>query len=430
METIDKSDGRDSFTEDKLQDEKLQYYSKLLNQKNWKLAFPNEVEKAYQYDIKKHFIETNKFVVCFGVLFYASFFIIDYLFYEELMVEVLAVRIIIAVLAGFFLSAIFFKKSIKNVLSVTLACAIVMGLQVVLCAIFAFKLPYNLLYAIGVLPIIVFGILVFRFSFKHTLILVASLFSAYLLHVIISFQQDAGVLQEMLNVASPIMVVFVAAICTMGLYMSYAVDKLNRSDWLKNHIMLLESDKLNKLTQKLENLSITDGLTGLYNRRYFDSQLQTYWQKSTQNNTPLSMVMLDLDWYKPYNDFYGHQQGDLCLQHISDTFVDTCKQYDSVVARYGGEEFIIILPNMEAEIAHKLAQQLCDNVYAHKINHELSPLKFCSVSVGVNTCYPAAYQNKTKTGIDEFLKEVDEALYQAKSAGKNRVQIYSESAHY
>lgn len=418
-----------ALLKDPLLEAQVAEYTQLLNSsERWRLSFPPKIEQTYQQFIKKDFIETNKFTVCFGVLFYTSFLLIDYFYYEDLKAEVLILRILIAIFASVFLSAIFFKQSVKHVLSSTLFCAILMGLQVVGSAMFFFEQPYNLLYAIGVLPIIVFGILVFRFSFKHTLTLVMTLFSAYFIHVLLSYpyRPDSGSLQDVLNIASPMMVVFIAAISLMGLYMSYAVDKLNRSDWLKNNIMRIESAQLTNLTNQLETLSTTDSLTGLHNRRYFDEKLQKYWQKSQEHETPLSIMMLDLDWFKPYNDHYGHQQGDACLQRISRCFQETSEPHKSVVARYGGEEFIIIMPNTTPSDAHALANQICHNTHALNIPHVASPLGLCSVSIGVHTAYPAT-QNDLK-GVDKFLQEVDMALYQAKENGKNRVSVYSASA--
>lgn len=417
---------------DFLHDSEITHYKQLLGTKQQRLSFPEETEKNYQAHQKRSFLKTNKRLVAFGVFFYLSFLIVDYFFYPDIFVPLAIVRLVIGLVAVISLFYVFFHRNYQHVIGVTLYCGILMGLQVLLCAhLFFDNQPYDILYAIGVLPIIVFGIIVFRFCFKELLIYVSVLFCGILVVIQQSYpftQMEENALL-LFSQTLPIMMMFIAAICMMGLYMSYAVDKLSRHDWLKNNILQLESIKLNQLNDQLEKLSITDGLTNLYNRRFFDQRLRDYWQVSKNNNQPLSLIMLDVDWFKAYNDHYGHQQGDVFLKQMSDCLKQHCSRNQSLIARYGGEEFIILLPNTSAHEANRLAQSLCDAIFALKIKHANSPFKFGTVSLGVDTKYPAEtpyadYENSS--GILRFLQHVDKALYEAKARGKNCVAVYHD----
>ncbi len=184
---------------------------------------------------------------------------------------------------------------------------------------------------------------------------------------------------------------------------------------------LVES-QIQKLIQQLEvekNMavinSITDSLTGLYNRRYFDKTLKTEYHRLMRSGTALSLIMLDIDHFKKFNDTYGHMAGDKCLQMIASTLKMSVERAADMVSRYGGEEFIAILPETNENGARILAERIRNAIENLAVSHDSSETsKYLTVSVGVVTVYPMDGLSP-----DSILKLVDDALYDAKRNGRN-----------
>ncbi len=169
--------------------------------------------------------------------------------------------------------------------------------------------------------------------------------------------------------------------------------------------------------KKLEILTYQDGLTGLYNRRYFDQNLPKEISRHYRQKQPLSLIMCDIDYFKLFNDFYGHQQGDTCLKAVALCISKNIGRVTDACCRYGGEEFVIILPNTSKEQADLVAERLCQAVEQLKIPHEKSITKaFVTITLGVVTRLP-----EQETSVDEMVSHADKALYLGKSSGRNRV---------
>jgi len=181
----------------------------------------------------------------------------------------------------------------------------------------------------------------------------------------------------------------------------------------KVHIALLER---NAALEELKRVSITDGLTGLYNRRHFDNTLDSEWKRARREQQPLSLVMLDVDHFKQFNDNYGHQAGDDCLVQVANALQLPLRRPVDTAARYGGEEFITILPNTPGEGALVVAEKMRQAIAALNIPHEhSSAANHVTVSLGVATTMPTKDKN-----MEALIKSVDTALYEAKEAGRNR----------
>ena len=169
--------------------------------------------------------------------------------------------------------------------------------------------------------------------------------------------------------------------------------------------------------QKLQLLATTDGLTNLANRRQFDLILQEEWQRLARQQEPLSLIICDIDFFKLYNDNYGHVVGDNCLKEIASTIAKAVNRPADLVARYGGEEFAIILPNTEISGARKVAQNIHHAVTSLKIPHERSPVnKYVTLSLGIASVIPSNSQSCIT-----LIQLADRALYQAKHQGRNRI---------
>ena len=183
-------------------------------------------------------------------------------------------------------------------------------------------------------------------------------------------------------------------------------------------VLAKEKDKAEKLAEELQVLSTTDALTGISNRRVFDQFIEVEWGRALREGSPLSMILCDLDYFKPYNDICGHQKGDQCLRKVARIFSIHTKRSTDVVARYGGEEFVFILPGLTQDEAKQFGEELCHAVENAKIPHPKSKVsQFVTISMGV--------AQKTESDINPqfFIKRADEALYQAKAEGRNTVCI-------
>jgi diguanylate cyclase (GGDEF)-like protein len=175
--------------------------------------------------------------------------------------------------------------------------------------------------------------------------------------------------------------------------------------------------KLERANVLLERLSNSDGLTGIPNRRYFDYMFRKLMASATRLAIPISLLMMDIDNFKLYNDTYGHLAGDDCLKLISGAIHDTIKRESDFIARYGGEEFAIVLFGVESDIAAHLAENIREHVFGLKIPHSSSMVcNWVTVSIGVVSCVP-----EPSVTPENMIAWADKALYTAKSHGKNHV---------
>lgn len=174
---------------------------------------------------------------------------------------------------------------------------------------------------------------------------------------------------------------------------------------------------LAKAIETLHHISTQDGLTSVSNRRHFDETLRLEWRRAARSRAPLSLLMLDIDYFKAFNDTAGHQSGDDTLRRVAQTLRDGVHRAADLVSRYGGEEFAILLPETDAEHARMIAESIRERVESLAIEHPTSPLHHVTASIGVATCVPP----RDGSGTEEFVRIADDALYDAKRLGRNRV---------
>lgn len=174
-------------------------------------------------------------------------------------------------------------------------------------------------------------------------------------------------------------------------------------------------NELEEKNEMLELLSSLDGLTGLFNRRYFDHNLIKEWKQASRDKTPLSLLIVDIDYLKNYNDFYGYQAGDDCLRKVGQLLYETLLRPTDIIARYGGEEFAVILPNTESEGAEKVAERMVDCVARSGIAHNGSPVaEIVTVSIGAYSIFP-----KEQIDVISLLDSAHRALSEAKEKSRN-----------
>lgn len=176
--------------------------------------------------------------------------------------------------------------------------------------------------------------------------------------------------------------------------------------------------ELEQANQQLAALSVTDGLTGIANRRHFDAVLAVEWARASRTRQPMALMMLDVDLFKRYNDHYGHQAGDEALKSVAGVLKESARRPSDLAARYGGEEFVVIAANTDATSAQRIAETIRGSVESLAIPHEKSPNGRVTVSIGIAVSAP-----DNQVSSEKLVSMADEALYHAKETGRNRVEL-------
>ena len=183
--------------------------------------------------------------------------------------------------------------------------------------------------------------------------------------------------------------------------------------------MVLQRQALEQANQRLALLSATDGLTGIANRRHFDTTLATEWLRGARQQEPLTLLMMDIDHFKLYNDHYGHLAGDACLRRVAQLLTTCVRRAGELVARYGGEEFVLLLPGTDQNHARLIAQHCIDALAQERIPHAASPTAdHVTLSIGLAHTVPNAEHSA-----DVLVKAADTALYGAKNAGRQQFEV-------
>ena len=241
------------------------------------------------------------------------------------------------------------------------------------------------------------------------------MFLFFILYYIYSINE-----QEIVNILLLKIFVFttIAISISISLYTTKIKECINKEEIEQKNIHLAAlNEKLKDLNEKLEQLAATDYLTGLYNRRQFDILLHTEWHSALRESTHLSMIMLDVDFFKEFNDLYGHLAGDDCLKSLGATLLFTLSRPRDRAFRYGGEEFACILPLTDSQGALHICDNIRRAIHDLAIRHEGS-----SISERVTFSYGVASGIPQPGGTPEMLKQAaDKLLYQAKAQGRNKV---------
>jgi diguanylate cyclase (GGDEF)-like protein len=184
-------------------------------------------------------------------------------------------------------------------------------------------------------------------------------------------------------------------------------------------------DQLNQLNAELEALSQLDSLTQIYNRRTFNEMAQQQWLLAARQQKPISVLMIDVDHFKLYNDHYGHPAGDTCLKKVTQIIRDCLNRPIDLIGRYGGEEFVVLLPEADSVGAMHVAQSINAALEEAALRHEVSPThKYVTVSIGGASCVQTIPYS-----LEELIKRADRALYKAKHSGRNRSLVDDIAVH-
>jgi diguanylate cyclase (GGDEF)-like protein len=189
---------------------------------------------------------------------------------------------------------------------------------------------------------------------------------------------------------------------------------------LENHERQLAEQALGRMNQELAELAMHDALTALANRRRFDDYLTQEWYRMAREKLPLAIILCDVDYFKLYNDNYGHQAGDDCLFQIAQSLYRSLRRPADLAARYGGEEFALVLPNTEQKGALTVGHNVRRAIQQLKIQHSHSGFEYVSLSLGLSCTIPTVQHQPT-----DLLMAADHALYEAKRRGRNQLIFQS-----
>jgi diguanylate cyclase (GGDEF)-like protein len=197
----------------------------------------------------------------------------------------------------------------------------------------------------------------------------------------------------------------------------YCYEHLAKEQFYARRKLVAKQRRLEAANRKLQRLTTVDGLTGIANRSKFDRNLQVEWRRLSREYGPLSVIMCDVDFFKPYNDTYGHQAGDKCLQQVAQSIHRLLKRPADLVARYGGEEFVVLLPNTPLDGALEVAEAIRQQVKSLNIPHVNSQVS-SSVTLSLGVACEIPYADRPPS---QLVAAADQQLYRAKQLGRDRV---------
>ncbi|MEQ9465729.1 MAG: diguanylate cyclase [Haliea sp.] len=219
-----------------------------------------------------------------------------------------------------------------------------------------------------------------------------------------------------------VLAVLGALLLASGLYYAAGRQALRRQRRLER-LVDRRTRELQIALNRVEEISRTDSLTGVANRRFLDEILDSAWQQCAQQHAPVSALMLDIDYFKQYNDSAGHVAGDKCLRQVAEALQSGVLRDEDVVVRYGGEEFLALLPGADARAVASVAERIQRLLRGLEITHPDSPVSpFLTASLGCATAWPAEAGTP-----DDLIRSADAALYQAKSRGRDRIAVSGEA---
>lgn len=268
--------------------------------------------------------------------------------------------------------------------------------------------PWAVFYHGGFVPVIIYGTVVQRLRFKMAAGFTATIVVIHWVCMAVSYRDASAPVVPML--------LFISSMAGYTLIINYRLEYEERQQFLRHQRAKVLSQQLDRSRIELEKAARSDPLTGAANRRAFDEAMQTAWALATTNQSAVSVLLVDVDHFKAYNDFYGHPAGDQCLRHVAQALQGVMRTEGGLVARWGGEEFAIVLPAHTLPRALDLANRARMAVQSANLRHERSSTATSvTISVGVASTIPA--QGDVWM---ELLAQADAALYEAKRAGRNR----------
>lgn len=388
---------------------RLQDVDDVLRERGIRLRFPPSVEAAFQRDTDARRRRHLARFAALALLIYNLFLINDYVFRPEVFDIALSARLGLATCYGLLVILIVLRgvsPALREGLMTSAICVVMLSSSLIFAAT---ERPEAIVDPFAMSLILLSGniflVLRFRYAVASTVLAVAIVFAFVIPYQGMSADMKVFVFFVFLGTAA------------FTLIANYRLEWLERESYLQLLRETLRSRDTRLRNRDLAKLSLTDALTGLPNRRHFDAKAEQAWARAEEEGGLLGLLIIDIDHFKPYNDHYGHQQGDRCLSRIAAEIKHGTRSETDFVARYGGEEFLVLLSGTDREAAAATAERIRRRIDGLRIpNHGVDAEAVVTVSIGVSVFRPAA-----ETGFDAVFRRTDRALYRAKDGGRNRV---------
>ncbi len=379
------------------------------------LKFPGALEKLFS---KWVFPNRKMRYVGLGlgaVFSYNLFCITDYFVLPDIYKTAWLIRLAVDTpIILIFLFLIYFKK-IQRFIEYILGFIIVLVAASSILIVSISEHPNVQYYQTGIILVVIFGNVVIRIRFWVAMafsIIIQVLYTLSTLFII-SIPPE-------ISFTCSLILFFTIILTLIG---NYQMDIEMRKDFLLTLLVHIDTLKMEESNRELKHLSLSDALSGLANRRYFDSAFDQEWRAAFRRKYNISLIFIDIDFFKLYNDNYGHQAGDECLKQIARVLKNYAQRPHDVCARYGGEEFVILLPQTNLSNAIELAERIRINIKNLLIPHEFSEIgSYVTISLGVAEVNPSLVLNDS----NYLIELADKALYLAKKNGRNRVCTHLE----
>ncbi|WP_457599867.1 diguanylate cyclase [Hydrogenivirga sp.] len=375
------------------------------------LRFSPILERAFQTYYRSKYIWQMRIAVILGICLYAFFGILDALVFPEIKERFWLIRFGVVIPFGFLFLYLTFKIYNERALELFHAMLVVIGGLGIIGMIYVAS-GKSYLYYPGLMLVVFYAYTLSALRFYYATVSALVVTFAYFL--VDLYVLDTPVSHLTTNAF------FLGSATLLGMPVSYLLERHIRRDFLLTMLLAFEKKRTEQLNVKLRDISYIDGLTGIANRRRFEDFFKREWKRAKRTRRPISVLMLDIDFFKNYNDLLGHLEGDECLKAVASTISKHIRSDVDLVARYGGEEFVVVLPDTDLKGALRVAERIRKDIEEMKVVHPGSGVsKFVTVSIGVASIEPV--DNLTR---DVLLNMADRALYIAKKKGRNRVEHY------
>ena len=387
----------------------LERLCELLLQARHKLFFPPYYESQFRKYYAKEFESARRVTICIGAMICFAMGILDKFFFGDNWIYLILFRHIVA--GSLLIGSVLFTFTRYFLPNQQLTIVVVQAIVTVVLTNLIATAPREaaLVYFSGLILLILFSTVVARLHFLRGLISTLIIGLGYFSVIVWLDKFPVEILFGHL--------LFYLAAAILGLTAAYLMERSVRVDYLQNRIVTLLNEELHQVNALLSEQATQDGLTGLANRFHFDQVLKNEWLRAQRANTPMSMLLLDLDYFKTYNDTYGHQAGDLCLTQTAQLIKQVSRRPGDLAARYGGEEFVVILTETDENSAKLLATQINADICCLGIPHSTSRVApYVTASVGCATITPTNTDQP-----EQLIERADQALYTAKANGRNQI---------
>ncbi|HEX6591736.1 MAG TPA: GGDEF domain-containing protein [Moraxellaceae bacterium] len=381
----------------------------------WRLAWAEPLETAFQAFYANRYRDHMALGLAVGALAILISWFEDFLIPESQRMMPVFIRFGIVMPAVLILLFMVMRPALARLQQGVLMMATIGGAAAFMLMAFFVDSPLARIYIDTLMLIQIFGLALLRMQFAYAMACVAVITigsAAALLGLPFAGSHETHLIDIML-------ITFAGLLCLVANYM---MERSARSDYLQQCLLEFNQQDLEESNSHLQQLLRSDALTGIANRRHFDSRLTEEFRRAERGHYPLALLMLDIDSFKQYNDTYGHQAGDETLSKVAQTLAIFARRPGDVAARYGGEEFALILPGSSEADALNIAEEVVANVFEQNLPHRSSRASDrVTVSIGVASIQPGA-DGSSEEGL---IANADQALYFAKSSGRNRARPWS-----